>query len=682
MQRFPLSAIRLELQLRAPLVFAIGMMLGAIWYFSIDYEPSAAGLIFAAVLVCSALVLAARRNLPGLMTAVLMIFGGAVSGATAGSLATLRAHHASIQAPMGPVLVEGWVTQAQQARRGVRLVLRVHAIDGLDAARTPKTLRVTHISALKTEPGRFVRCWAVLRPPPAPVIAGDYDFERQAWYSGLGAVGYVQGRCRGGALGRPSNFDERIKLRISEGRRNLALHVEQAAGDRAGGFAAALASGDRSFMLTADQEALRGSGLAHLLAISGLHMGIVGGLVFLISWRTLSLIEPIALRWAVKKPAAFFALLACATYLVISGASVSTQRAFIMAAIVFGAVLLDRTALSLRSLSIAMIAVLILAPWSVLTPGFQMSFAATAALIATYEAWRTRRRDTLGERSRGVSFWLKSLVVTSTVSSFATMPFAMFHFGRVAGLGLVANLAAMPIVSLVSAPVAAAALVLAPFGLDGWALRGFGLSLEWILAIAHYFSALGAESRVLLPQMPTISLVGFSAAIIAYCLLNRMRQRAMSVLCLGMLAGGMWAISARDRVHWAPSGEIFLEFSNGAVQRIAILDGDGLAPLRFIDAPVDRSCAPGLPCEIKFRDHTVLYLGSELHHPMPSAASATVFLRHPFGSSAASTNAAATIDWSDVMRENGVTLERRNGQWVKRAKPVCGKRVWRICRPD
>lgn len=679
MQRFSLSAVRLELRLRSPLIFAIGMMTGAVWYYSVAFEPSAMVLFAAALAAWSILLIGVRRLVTGITIAALTFACGAASGAAAGGLATRLTHTATITAPIGPVMIEGWITEAQPARRGVRLVLRVHAIDGVSADQTPQTVRVTHISALKTEPGRFVRCWAVVRPPPAPVIAGDYDFQRQAWYSGLGAVGYVQGRCRGGPLGRPQSQIERTQLLIGEWRRNLAIHVERAAGERAGGFAAALASGDRSFMATADQEALRGSGLAHLLAISGLHMGIVGGLVFLILWRTLSLIEPIALRWAVKKPAALGALIACATYLVISGASVSTQRAFIMAAIVFGAVLLDRTALSLRSLSIAMIGILILAPWSVLTPGFQMSFSATGALIATYETWQNRIRETPGARRRGVSFWVKSLIVTSTVSSFATMPFAMYHFGRVAGLGLVANLAAMPIVSLITAPLAAAALLLAPLGLDGWALRGFGYSLEWILAIAHFVAGIGTERPVQVPQMPALSLVAFAAAITLYCLLKSMRQRMATLLTLGLIGSCLWGFSAKDRVHWAPSGEMFLEHSSGAVQRIGILEGDGLAPLRFVDTANGKSCASETACSIAFGRDEVLYLGQDGPSTVPRSSRAKVVLARQRLNLSETRPGTAIIVWSDVIAENGVTLERRGDRFVKREKPTCGRRPWRVC---
>lgn len=667
MQRFPLLADRLGETLQAPFGFAIGMIVGTVWYFSIEYEPTAILVWGIALVACGGAWVSLRWQSSALAVFVLAIATGAAFGAASGSAATARSQHAMIRSVMGPVLLEGWIKAAQPARKGVRLVLTVHAIDGLDPADTPDTVRLTHTLSLNTEPGRFVRCWAVLRPPPQPVIAGDYDFARQAWFSGLGAVGYVQGRCRGGALGPPDSQFGKTTLHVAKWRRRLAQYVHQAAGERAGGFAAALASGDRSFMLDEDQNALRGSGLAHLLAISGLHMGIVGGLVFLFVWRGLALVEPVALRVPVKKPAALVALIACAAYLIISGASVSTQRAFIMSAVLFGAVLLDRTALSLRSLSIAMIAILILAPWSVVTPGFQMSFAATGALIATYEAWQNRQRRRGLNQRKGVSFWLKSLVVTSTVSSFATMPFAMFHFDRVAGLGIIANLIAMPIISLISAPTAALALLLAPIGGDAIALRMFGLSLEWVLWVAHLFTGLGEARLVTLPAMPTLSLSLFAAAIALYVLDLQSALKAIGVLAFSALACTVWVFSAKDRVHWAPSGEVFIEDSTGSVERISVLNGPGLPPLRFIDAPDSHVCDPGLSsCLTHFGDLALRYTST------PSGTR-SVRISKP------DARPHVDIEWTNVILENGVTLDWQGERFVKRHKPECGHRAWRPC---
>ncbi|MEL7032901.1 MAG: ComEC/Rec2 family competence protein [Pseudomonadota bacterium] len=669
MQRFPPLADRSGETLQAPSGFAIGMIAGTAFYFSIAFEL-AIGVVWGLLLVSyGGLWWGLKRNAARWIIAATVPICGLASGIAAGSAATARTHHAAIESPMGPILVEGWIMAAQSARNGVRLVLDVHAIDGMDAKETPDTVRLTHILSLNTEPGRFVRCWAVLRPPPQPVIAGDYDFARQAWFRRLGAVGYVQGRCRGGALGPPRSTWGQVSLQVAKGRRRLAQHVYAAAGDRAGGFAAALASGDRSFMPEADQNALRGSGLAHLLAISGLHMGIVGGLVFVFVWRGLALIEPIALRVSVKKPAALIALMACAAYLVISGASVATQRAFLMSAVLFGAVLLDRTALSLRSLSIAMIAILVLAPWSVLTPGFQMSFAATGALIATYEAWQARQRRQGLVRRGSLSFWVKSLVVTSTVSSFATMPFAMYHFDRVAGWGLVANLVAMPIISLISAPLAAASLLLVPFGGDDATLRLFGASLEWVLMIAHAFADLGQTSWLKLPAMPAISLAFFAGAIVIYVGVGKARLKwvSLAAMCAGAVL--VWRLTAQDRIHWAPSGEIFIEQASGSVERVAILTGEGLPPLRFIDAPLAQRCDPVRACALEIGDLTI--------QSAAGTSSDRSLIAQVHG-----TDIWATILWTDVIRENGVTLERRGDRLTKREKPTCGRRAWRPCQSD
>jgi len=678
MRRFPSSLLQFTPRDRLPTFFALGMLVGAIWYFSIPFEPSLWAVLIAVCGLVVLVALALRSGLPAIVFAATLMGLGSGLGVLAGSLATQRLSHVQIDNAVGPVLLEGWVQAAEPARRGVRLVIRVHAIDGLPNAKTPKTVRVTHILALETEPGRFVRCWAVLRPPPAPVIEGDYQFDRQAWYEGLGGVGYVQGRCRGGTLGRPEDGFDSLDLQIGKIRRLLAQHVHQAAGERAGGFAAALASGDRSFLKTEDQDALRGSGLAHLLAISGLHIGIVGGLVYLVIWRGLSLIEPVALRWTVRKPAAALALLTCGAYLVVSGASVSTQRAFAMALVFFGAVLVDRAALTQRSLALAMILIITIAPWSVLTPGFQMSFAATLALITTYETWQQRRRQKPG-RSRGRVFWAQSLVVTSMVTSLATLPYALYHFERAAGLGVVANILAMPIISLLSAPSAALALALAPFGLDAIALRAFGGSLEWVLAIAHTLDAEAGARVVQVHKMPAVSLACFSAALVCVCVLRASRIQLILVGFLIVSAFAIWGAQARDRVHWAPSGDVFLEHAGGAIERIAFLDGDGLGPLRFADQSIAQSCEDEGWCVIEFGDARIEFVAPENTEPCLWISSTKGYFAAPEPLSCPTGPKKTVIGWSEVQAENGVTLEKRADRFRKRAKPTCGKRPWRRC---
>lgn len=223
--------------------------------------------------------LAVRRSRHFAVRLMAILVFGAVCGAAVSKAHTEMRGEPPVQSMIGPAMVEGWVTSVQPGTNGLRLRIDVHAIGGVDAHDLPRRIRLTHSLSLNVAPGRFVRCWSVLRPPPQPSMPGDYAFNRQAFFEGLDAVGYVQGRCRGGTLGPESGFSNRVSSVINTMRRALALHVRDAAGERAGGFAAALASGDRSFMAQDDIEALRRAGLAHLLAISGLHLGLVGGLV-------------------------------------------------------------------------------------------------------------------------------------------------------------------------------------------------------------------------------------------------------------------------------------------------------------------------------------------------------------------------------------------------------------------
>ncbi len=661
-----------------PLLLAFGLCIGAAWYCSYPREPDGQVLLALAAisLIFSGLIVRFVRTPPAFLG--LLILGmGVIAGGLAGKLAVMRVSHPVISAPIGPVMLEGWVEEVEPANRGVRLRLIVHAIDDLPRNSLPDRVRVTHTTRLEVDAGRFVRCWAVLRPPPAPIIEGDYAFHRQAYFEGLGAVGYVQGRCRGGTLGQPNNLRDRLSLTVAKYRRNLAYFVNEASGERAGGFAAALASGDRSFMRQEDQEALRGSGLAHLLAISGLHMGIVGGLIYLIVWRGLALIEPLALRIHVQKPAAIAALLASFTYFVLSGASVSTQRAFIMAAVLFGAVLVDRAALSLRSLAIAMIIVVAIAPWSVLTPGFQMSFAATGALIATYEAWQRRQRENPERRKRGVIFWVKSLVVTSFVSGFATMPFALYHFDRVAAFGFIANLMAMPIISLVTAPLAATALILSPIGLSMTPLRLFGASLEAILWVAHTFSDLAPDGAQPGKPMPVTTLVLWTSALVLACIAVGWKRRLMLGGLMGAVGAGFWSITPTASLHWAPSGEVFLVQSSGAVERLAFANGDGLAPLRYVDAEIIGDCSQ-YTCRRRIGVHQILIMSEPTTLSCRELEAASLVLTLAEDAKRSECD-AKIVSWQDTIDANGQSWSLYASEPVRVPRQACGTRPWNPC---
>jgi competence protein ComEC len=293
-------------------------------------------------------------------------------------------------------------------------------------------------------------------------------------------------------------------------------------GDR-GAIASALITGKRDAITAQVNEAMYISSLAHVLSISGYHMALVAGVVFFAFRAVLALVPAFASRRPIKKWAAVTALVAAAFYLALSGAEVATQRAFIMTAIVLIGVMVDRAALTLRTLAIAAFAVLILAPQAVVHPSFQMSFAATLALIAGYTSaswWRPHRETSLGARA---ALWggreLFALVLASLLAGLATMPFAAFHFHRLAPYGVLANLMAMPIVSLWVMPSGLLALLAMPFGFDGLLWRLMGDGIGWMIAVALWVAELpGAVGRI--PAFGTGPLLICSAGLVVLCLLR------------------------------------------------------------------------------------------------------------------------------------------------------------------
>lgn len=263
-----------------------------------------------------------------------------------------------------------------ESNAGPRLRLITRSIEGVDAA--PRYVRVSVPEAGMLIPGRSARCFAVLAPPAGPMAPGAYDFARRGYFERLGATGFDYGRCRPAAFGTPPSWLDQQRLKLAALRWDLSETIQTAPG-RGCAIAAALITGYRSATDIETNEALTNSGLGHLLSVSGIHMGVVGGLVFGALVWLFALIPPIALRWPVKKLAAIDALTSLAIYLVISGSSVPALRAFVMACFAFGAMLLDRPAISF--------------PEPVLEPGFQMSFAATMALVALSEMWKRRAHE-------------------------------------------------------------------------------------------------------------------------------------------------------------------------------------------------------------------------------------------------------------------------------------------------
>ncbi len=530
------AALRGRLFLFVPVLLACGI--GA--YFSLPREPAPPE--WAALGVGVALLVVVARLLPE--DAAPLALALALLGAGVG-LAGLRAHLVA-----APVLgwhyygaIEGRVVVIDRsAGDALRLTLDQVVLERIRPGRTPERVRVSlhgQQGFIDPEPGLRVILTGHLSPPNAPSEPGGFDFRRHAWFDRLGAVGYTRTPVLAlapAAEGRAGLAVHRLRMRIS-----AAVQAELP-GDT-GAFAAAILTGDRSAISRERLQHLRDSNLAHLLAISGLHMGLLTGVVFGALRLGFALIPPLALRLPTRKIAALGALAAGAFYLALSGGNVATERAFTMVAVMLVAVLLDRRAISLRSVAIAATLILCLRPEALLSAGFQMSFAATVALVAVFRALRGER-----EWRARVPRWLMpvvGLVICSTVAGLATAPVAAAHFHRVSEYGLLANLLAVPLMGSLIMPAAVLAAALAPFGLSWMALWLMDLGTRWILAVAGWVS--GLEGAVMpVPAAPVWVLPVLALGAFALIVLPGRARMAGLAACALALPG--WVAVPRPAV--------------------------------------------------------------------------------------------------------------------------------------
>jgi len=476
-----------------------------------------------------------RAGLAGLCALVAMGAFGALST----DLRTQFIAAPRLEAPVEGARLEGWVLTREGGMRP-RLRILVRSLEGAETP--PRIVRISARDFGAIGAGRAVRCRVSLDPPQGPLAPGAYDFARRAYFQQLGAVGFVWGRCRPALFGPPPLWTDRAALLIGAVRADLSDTIREAAPGRGGDLAAALIAGDESAIDEETDIVLRDSGLGHLVSVSGLHMSIVGGLVFAGLGIFFSLIPPIALRVSVKKIAAVGALIALAAYLIVSGSSVPAIRAFVMACVAFGAVLIDRPAITMRGLSLAALIIVAIHPESVMEPGFQMSFAATAALVAAFEANNTspdpNALPTPGPLIGSLQNMARlggGVLLTSLVAGLATDPFALFHFQRFAAYGLIANLAIAPIVTFVVAPAAAAAALAAPFGLADYPLGVMAQALDLVAAIGESFGT-RPEAVQAFPRPPDVFLP-LSAMAITWACLWRGALRWGGLVLLGAAAG-------------------------------------------------------------------------------------------------------------------------------------------------
>ena len=430
-----------------------------------------------------------------------------------------------------------------------------------DAALPPRVrVSLPEAGAPKTlGEGATIRVKARLQPPPPMALPGSHDFARDAWFAGIGGVGR--------AIGSVEVLRHADSLGLGSVRERLGRHIRERLPGRSGGIATALATGDQAAVSEEDADAMRRSGLAHLLSVSGLHIAAVVGAAMLLSLKLLALSERLALRFNLVLVSAAFGALSGVAYTLLTGMQVPTVRSCIAALLVLGGIALGREALSLRLVAVGAIAVLLVKPEALAGASFQMSFAAVTAIIALHN-WNPVRRG-LAPREE---IWLLrvlrglfGLLLTGLVVEFALIPFALYHFHKAGLYGVVANLVAIPLTTFVIMPLEALALILdaVGFGAPLWAATGW--AIELILALAHWIGS--AEGAVaMLPTMPQWAFVAMLLGGLWVCLwTGRARTWGIGPFVIGAIAAALSPVPA------------ILVTGDG--QHLALVRGDGVPVL-------------------------------------------------------------------------------------------------------
>ena len=669
---------------------------GLVAYFALPREPG--WLVVAGVFCGSALLAALTGRRLGMVPALALLLVAA--GFLLGKARTEFLMTPVLGKDSGVVALTGWVESVEiRSPKRQRAVIRIVTLEP-PRAQTVERLRISFSrKTLDLVPGNFISFKARLFKPRWPVAPGAFDFARRDWFRGIGGSGFAFGE----ALIDPGQVDKPVELALSAHIAWLRNKIASAARAHLNGetaaFAVAVLTGMRGGLSEESVENLRAAGLAHLLAISGLHMGLIAFTLFWLVRAALAFSTHAVLCWPIKKIAAVVALLGGAVYLALSGGAVSTQRAYIMITIMFLAVIVDRPALSMRNVALAALIILLWRPESVLNVSFQMSFLAVIGLIALYEARNTSRQGWLALQAadgwgkflakRSV-LYVAGVVLSTIVAGLATAPVAAYHFNRVAALGAIANLVAIPLMGALIMPMALIGTLLIPFGLEAvpFTVSGWGISI--VLDVAEWTAGLPGAMRHIAFMPPTALLLLVFGGLWICLWRLRWRWAGAGLLLIGaaltlfserpdvLIEQDAKSIAVRmDKGHLVPSSARASRF---AVERWLAADGDG-ATVREAAARAGMTCDE-TACVARSSGGLKIAL---LTHPSAlwdECGKADVVIT-AFSFRGACSNAQLVVDRYALYKYGAHALYfNDNGIEVKRVADQRGERPWSNPIPD
>ncbi|MBI3447230.1 MAG: ComEC/Rec2 family competence protein [Magnetospirillum sp.] len=484
---------------RWPLWLPVFLGFGIALYFALPAEPpSWAGI--ALILVGGGGILAARGRVLPLMLALICLFTIAL-GFTMAQWRSIRLAAPVVERHTGALHLDGVVSEVEMLPDGgVRLTIEKVSLDRDDVVMPLKVRVKAKAGQSSATAGDRVRMRAMLMPPPQPAMPGAFDFARFAWFKQFGAIGTVLGPVEVVATGEAKGWRSDLTIAVNELRHAITARILAVLpGDR-GAVTAALTTGDQMPISAPMMQAYRDSGLAHILSISGLHITMAAGLVFVGLRSLMALFPSLALRHPIKKWAALLAIAFAGFYTLLAGSPVPAQRSFFMTGLILLAVLLDRIALSMRLVVWAAVVILLWEPEEMIGPSFQMSFAAVVALIASYEtltpkqgAWKAAHPGWMP----AAGLYLFGVVMSTLIAGSATAVYGIFHFNRFAVWSVAANMIAVPLTGFWVMPFALLLFLLLPFGLEAIALVPMGWGVEAVNWVAVWVASWCSAATVL-----------------------------------------------------------------------------------------------------------------------------------------------------------------------------------------
>ncbi len=508
----------------SPLLLVLGIWI----YFSLPAEPPRySGLLLG--IACLAVILRFPAHRFAMALAILAL------GLAAAQFRTMTVATPLLRAYTPEVAVQGYVRDIDQKSQGhFTLTINVETADELPADERPIRSRIEIYTKDKAPAlGDHVLVVAALAPLPRPSRPGGFDYGRQLYFQSIGA----EGRSKGPIV----LLDNEVPISIlpyrwfRELRLAMSSRIRQAIPGAIGTIADAMMTGERAAIPNAMIQSLQSSGLFHILSISGLHMSLVAGGAFWIVRALLALSTGLALHHPIKKWAAAVAVIVGAVYMLMADSGAATERSFIMIAVVFFAVMVDRPALSLNNLAVAAIIILLREPEQAMAASFQMSFMAVMGLAAFFAWWKpsalfepTRTTQTRSSRiiRRTLTIIVASLATSLIAGTLSSIP-AAHHFGRLAPYGIIANALALPVVSLIVMPMAMLSAALMPLGLEHVPLQIMGWGLQLVMTISNWVAS-WPGAREQWPHI-TATLAGLLSIGIGIFCLGKSRLRFMGI---------------------------------------------------------------------------------------------------------------------------------------------------------